>query len=283
MPTCSGACAAVRSRDSGAKSSRCHPTRSDASSSSWHGIGSIRRGPEALLDAVEQLQGASLPFSILEREVLPARVAGYQPSMLDTLMAAGEVVWAGVESLGERDGRIALYLTDHMPTPAPARRQPTATSKDERAKSSRTSVSRRVVLRRTPRRHGRRVPRRNGDRVVGPRLERAGHQRHAACAARVHQRDGDEATEARAAGALQIAAARAANRRRPLVARGHDTCVEVLHNGVEHGDRAPACSLGMASSRARRSRTNRSAAASRSSTRCSRRWRMPDASAADTS
>jgi ATP-dependent helicase Lhr and Lhr-like helicase len=30
------------------------------------------------------------------------------------LMAAGEVVWAGVESLGDRDGRIALYLTDHM-------------------------------------------------------------------------------------------------------------------------------------------------------------------------
>ena len=81
---------------------------------SWHGIGSGRQGLEALLDAVEQLQGASLPFSILEREVLPARVAGYQPAMLDTLMAAGEVVWAGVESLGERDGRIALYLTDHM-------------------------------------------------------------------------------------------------------------------------------------------------------------------------
>ena len=80
----------------------------------WHGVGSMRRGPEALLDAIEQLQGAPLPFSILERDVLPARVAGYQPSMLDTLMAAGEVVWAGVESLGERDGRIALYLTDHM-------------------------------------------------------------------------------------------------------------------------------------------------------------------------
>jgi ATP-dependent Lhr-like helicase len=74
----------------------------------------MRRGPEALLDAIEQLQGAPLPFSILERDILPARVAGYQPTMLDTLMAAGEVVWAGVESLGERDGRIALYLTDHI-------------------------------------------------------------------------------------------------------------------------------------------------------------------------
>jgi len=31
------------------------------------------------------------------------------------LMAAGEVVWVGVEPLGERDGRIALYLTDRLP------------------------------------------------------------------------------------------------------------------------------------------------------------------------
>jgi ATP-dependent Lhr-like helicase len=90
----------------------------------WHGIGSGRIGLEAVLDAIEQLQGAAVPASTLEAEVLPARVANYQPSMLDTLMAAGEVVWAGVESLGERDGRIALYLTDHVarlraPTPPP--------------------------------------------------------------------------------------------------------------------------------------------------------------------
>jgi ATP-dependent Lhr-like helicase len=81
---------------------------------SWHGIGSGRRGLEALLDAIEQLQGAAIPASVLEREVLPARVDDYSPAMLDTLMAAGEVTWTGVEPLGERDGRIALYLTDHM-------------------------------------------------------------------------------------------------------------------------------------------------------------------------
>ena len=79
----------------------------------WHGIGSGRRGLEALLDAIEQLQGAAIPATALETEVLPARVADYQPAMLDTLMAAGEVVWSGVEPLGARDGRIALYLTDH--------------------------------------------------------------------------------------------------------------------------------------------------------------------------
>jgi ATP-dependent Lhr-like helicase len=80
----------------------------------WHGIGSGRHGLEALLDAIEQLQGAAIPASVLETEVLPARVAEYQPAMLDTLMAAGEVAWAGVEPLGGRDGRIALYLTDHL-------------------------------------------------------------------------------------------------------------------------------------------------------------------------
>jgi ATP-dependent Lhr-like helicase len=79
----------------------------------WQGIGSGRRGLEALLDAIEQLQGAAIPASVLEAEVLPARVDDYQPAMLDTLMAAGEVSWAGVEPLGGRDGRIALYLTDH--------------------------------------------------------------------------------------------------------------------------------------------------------------------------
>ena len=81
---------------------------------SWHGIGSGRRGLEPLLDAIEQLQGAAIPASVLEREVLPARVEDFQPAMLDTLMAAGEVAWVGVEPLGERDGRIALYLTDHL-------------------------------------------------------------------------------------------------------------------------------------------------------------------------
>jgi ATP-dependent Lhr-like helicase len=81
---------------------------------SWHGIGSLRRGTDALLDAIEQLQGAPLTASVLEREILPSRIVDYQPAMLDALMAAGEVVWVGVEPLGDRDGRIALYLTDHF-------------------------------------------------------------------------------------------------------------------------------------------------------------------------
>jgi ATP-dependent Lhr-like helicase len=85
----------------------------------WHGVGRPRGGLDALLDIVEQLQAMPLPASVLEREMLPARTAGYQPADLDALIAAGEVTWLGVEPLGERDGRVALYLTDHLPRLAP--------------------------------------------------------------------------------------------------------------------------------------------------------------------
>ncbi len=94
----------------------------------WQGIVKRRNGADALLDAIEQLQGAPLPASILETEILPARIDIYDPADLDAVTAAGEVVWVGVESLGERDGRVALYLADHLPRllpprgPAPRRR-----------------------------------------------------------------------------------------------------------------------------------------------------------------
>ncbi len=81
----------------------------------WQGVTKKRRGLDALLDCVEKLQGLPLPASMLEREVLPARLEQYLPSDLDALAAAGEVVWVGVEPLGTSDGRIALYLTDHLP------------------------------------------------------------------------------------------------------------------------------------------------------------------------
>jgi ATP-dependent helicase Lhr and Lhr-like helicase len=80
----------------------------------WQGVVRGRPGLDALLDAIENLQGAPLVASILESEILPARVEGYNPADLDALTAAGEVVWAGLEPLGERDGRVALYLTDHL-------------------------------------------------------------------------------------------------------------------------------------------------------------------------
>ncbi len=80
----------------------------------WHGLARPRAGLDGLLDAIEQLQGVPLVASLLDREVLAVRVRGYTPDMLDTLLGAGEVTWLGVEALGDRDGRIALYLTDHV-------------------------------------------------------------------------------------------------------------------------------------------------------------------------
>ncbi|MDP2318965.1 MAG: DEAD/DEAH box helicase [Acidobacteriota bacterium] len=80
----------------------------------WHGLARPRVGLDGLLDVVEQLQGVPLVASLLDREVLAARVRDYTPAMLDTLMGAGEVTWVGVEPLGGRDGRLALYLTDHV-------------------------------------------------------------------------------------------------------------------------------------------------------------------------
>ena len=87
--------------------------------SRWQGVSVPRKGLDALLDAIEVLQGTALLASDLEREILPARVTGYEPGDLDTLMAAGEVVWTGVEQVGDRDGRVALYLTEALPLLAP--------------------------------------------------------------------------------------------------------------------------------------------------------------------
>ena len=83
----------------------------------WQGVTAAnpRRGPDALLDVIEQLQGAVVPASALERDILPARLPAYRPSDLDTLCAAGEVVWVGAGPLGDRDGRLALYLADDLP------------------------------------------------------------------------------------------------------------------------------------------------------------------------
>jgi ATP-dependent Lhr-like helicase len=80
----------------------------------WHGVGSTAGGLGRLVEVVGQLEGVPIPASVLERDVLPARVAGYTPRLLDELGAAGEVVWIGRGSLGRDDGRIALYRRDRV-------------------------------------------------------------------------------------------------------------------------------------------------------------------------
>ncbi|WP_051467040.1 ATP-dependent helicase [Actinomadura oligospora] len=90
----------------------------------WHGItgGSRLRGVDALVQAIEQLQGSAVPASALESLILPSRVPGYSPAMLDELTSSGEIVWAGQGSLPGGDGWVSLYLADTAPLlmPEPA-------------------------------------------------------------------------------------------------------------------------------------------------------------------
>ena len=79
----------------------------------WQGLGAGNgRGVDGLMRAIEQLQGASVPASALETLVLPSRVAGYSPAMLDELTASGEVLWAGQGSLPGNDGWVSLQLAE---------------------------------------------------------------------------------------------------------------------------------------------------------------------------
>jgi len=80
----------------------------------WQGIGSDSQRPDRIHEVVHQLQGVSIPASILETDVLPSRLA-YEPTRLDDLLATGDLVWLGRGALGPRDGRIGLYLRDRVP------------------------------------------------------------------------------------------------------------------------------------------------------------------------
>ena len=90
----------------------------------WHGIGGSAGGTSRLAEVVAQLEGLPLPASVLEREILPARVRDYAPRLLDELGAAGEVLWVGQGSLGQDDGRVALYRPDRLALLLPPATQP---------------------------------------------------------------------------------------------------------------------------------------------------------------
>lgn len=85
----------------------------------WHRIEQPGEGLDELLGAIEQLQGAAIPWTDLERSVLPSRVRDFHPGMLDQLCASGELLWRGVEAIGGYEGRIALYLPEHFGLLAP--------------------------------------------------------------------------------------------------------------------------------------------------------------------
>lgn len=115
---------ALRRRSLAALRHEVEPVESDVLARflpQWQGIG--RRGPgsagpvrrhgfDALVEVLGQLQGAPVAASVLERDVLPARLAGYRSAELDELCAAGEVVWVGAGAVGARDGRLRLAFRD---------------------------------------------------------------------------------------------------------------------------------------------------------------------------
>ncbi len=94
----------------------------------WHGIGgsggSGRRRADAgtVLEVIERLGGAPVPASALETLVLPSRVPGYTPALLDELTSAGEIVWSGAGALPGGDGWLVLAPADGasllLPEPA---------------------------------------------------------------------------------------------------------------------------------------------------------------------
>ena len=54
---------------------------------------------------------------------------------IDAITAAGEVIWVGVDPIGERDGRIALYLADRLAQLLPPRPPARSDTLDERERA----------------------------------------------------------------------------------------------------------------------------------------------------
>jgi ATP-dependent Lhr-like helicase len=74
-----------------------------------------RARPDAVYDVIEQLAGAAIAASALETLVLPGRVPGYSPALLDELTAAGDIVWSGAGGLPGGDGWLVLAPADAAP------------------------------------------------------------------------------------------------------------------------------------------------------------------------
>ncbi len=80
----------------------------------WQGVGGRHRGADGAAEVISRLQGAPLPASVLESDVLAVRMSDYRPADLDALCIAGQIVWVGAGSLGASDGRIRLVFRDQV-------------------------------------------------------------------------------------------------------------------------------------------------------------------------
>ena len=98
-------------------------------------------GPDALEAVIGQLEGFQAPAGAWETEILPARLAEYEPAWLDDQCLAGRVAWARLRAPGARTNErgiapvrstpIALLPRRHVPvwaslSPSPETAQPSA-------------------------------------------------------------------------------------------------------------------------------------------------------------
>jgi ATP-dependent Lhr-like helicase len=80
----------------------------------WHGILRPQRGCARLEEAIDRLEALPLSFTELERAILPARIADFEPALLDEAGSQGRLVWIGAGAIGERDGRVALFRRERL-------------------------------------------------------------------------------------------------------------------------------------------------------------------------
>jgi ATP-dependent Lhr-like helicase len=81
--------------------------------------GSEQQGNEGLLTVIERIQGLFLPLSHWETIIFPARMSPYRKEYLDLLCASGEVLWVGRRDEGDKEGKIAFFLTGSKALYAP--------------------------------------------------------------------------------------------------------------------------------------------------------------------
>ena len=135
----------------------------------------------ALVEALGVLQGAAIPASTLDRDVLrPAGPGGYRPADLDALCTSGDLVWIGAGGAGRR-ATAGCGCSSATRSPLLARRRRRRRPTERRAARRAARAPRRErgacfwtdLLRRRAGRHRRRA----AGRPVGPRVGRRGHQR----------------------------------------------------------------------------------------------------------
>ncbi len=87
----------------------------------WQGIPdktgtrlNISPSADALLAAILPLEALPLPWSVLSLTLLPMRLPGFRPELLDWLTSSGTLVWLGVGPLGTRDGRVMLLRREQV-------------------------------------------------------------------------------------------------------------------------------------------------------------------------